>query len=296
MSESLPVGQAQDAAASAATRSKVVLSTEAQMGPLRAVAALLTSVWGESPEGAPLPPDVLRAISHAGCNVTVAREGSGRLVGTAVAIVSPDSPSAYSLIAAVAPDANDRGIGFALKQYQRYWALQRGLVSMIWTFDPLVSRNARFNLTKLGAHGAEYARDFYGEMTDAINAGPSDRLVAVWPLTSDHVIACSEGSPSTVDGPDLTESDSAEAGPDGEPFVVRDRGERWCRVPPDIVALRTRDPQQALSWRTRVGAVLESAFEAGYRATGVSRSGWYRLEADHPQHNEHSEQRERAKH
>ena len=41
---------------------------------------------------------------------------------------------------------------------------------MTWTFDPLVSRNARFNLTKLGAHAVEYLPDFYGAMEDGINS------------------------------------------------------------------------------------------------------------------------------
>ena len=47
---------------------------------------------------------------------------------------------------------------------------------MRWTYDPLVSRNARFNLVKLGAVGTEYAVDFYGPMRDGVNDGESDRL------------------------------------------------------------------------------------------------------------------------
>ena len=79
------------------------------------------------------------------------------------------------------------GVGFALKQHQRAWGLDRDLSEMTWTFDPLVSRNARFNLTKLGAHASEYAVDFYGPMMGEMNANDqSDRLVAVWPLTSDE--------------------------------------------------------------------------------------------------------------
>lgn len=51
-------------------------------------------------------------------------------------------------------------------------------------------------------------------------------------------------------------------------------------MPLDVVALRTSDPQQALAWRTRVGEVLVAAFEQGYRAGDMSRSGWYRLVQD----------------
>ncbi|MEO6998211.1 MAG: hypothetical protein ABI112_09015 [Terracoccus sp.] len=271
------VRQARDAADRAASFSNVEVGNEDATNRLRDVAALLTHVWGSLPSGAPLPPDVLRAITHAGCNVTVAHDRDGRLLGTAVAIVSPDGVSAYSLITAVAPDVSDRGIGFALKLHQRAWALERGFTMMNWTFDPLVSRNARFNLTKLGAHCDEYLPDFYGPMADQINAGASDRLAAVWPLTDQRSVACSEGQPPPVLLPDFSPDDVAATGPDGQPFVVDVAGARWCRVPVDIVVLRRRNPDEASQWRTRVGEVLVEAFSSGFRATGVTRSGWYRL-------------------
>lgn len=271
------VRQARDAADRAASFSNVEVGNEHSMDRLRDVAGLLTNVWGSLPSGAPLPPDVLRAITHAGCNVTVAHDDDGRLLGAAVAIVSPDGVSAYSLITAVAPDVSDRGIGFALKLHQRAWALERGFTTMNWTFDPLVSRNARFNLTKLGAHCDEYLPDFYGPMADAINAGASDRLVAVWPLADQRTVACSEGQPPPVDLPVYTPDDVSATGPDGHPFVVDVAGARWCRVPVDIVVLRRRNPEEASQWRTRVGEVFMAAFGSGYRATGVTRSGWYRL-------------------
>ncbi len=271
------IRQARYAADRAASFSNVEVGNEHAMDRLRDVAGLLTNVWGSLPSGAPLPPDVLRAITHAGCNVTVAHDDAGRLLGTAVAIVSPDGVSAYSLITAVAPDVSDRGIGFALKLHQRAWALERGFTTMNWTFDPLVSRNARFNLTKLGAHCDEYLPDFYGPMADAINAGASDRLMAVWPLADQRSVACSEGQPPPVDLPDYTPDDVSATGPDGHPFVVDVAGARWCRVPVDIVMLRRRNPDEASAWRTRVGEVFMAAFGSGYRATGVTRSGWYRL-------------------
>ena len=271
------VRQARFAADRAASFSKVEVGNEHAMDRLRDVAGLLTHVWGSLPSGAPLPPDVLRAITHAGCNVAVAHDDDRRLLGTAVAIVSPDGVSAYSLITAVAPDVSDRGIGFALKLHQRAWALERGFTTMMWTFDPLVSRNARFNLTKLGAHCDEYLPDFYGPMADAINAGASDRLAAVWPLADQRSVACSEGHPPPVDLPDYTPDDVSATGPDGHPFVVDVAGARWCRVPVDIVMLRRRNPDEASAWRARVGEVFMEAFGSSYRATGVTRSGWYRL-------------------
>ena len=272
------VRQAQDAAARAATLARVWVVDEDAMERLRDIAALFVTVWGTSPSGAPLPADLLRSISHAGCNVTAAYAEGGALRGAAVAIVSPDNSSMYSLIAGVLPDVADAGVGFALKQHQRAWAIARGLDTMTWTFDPLVSRNARFNLTKLGAHAAEYVRDFYGPMEDELNANDeSDRLVAVWPLTTPQSIACSEGLPLSVELPAFTARDVRATGPDGKPVLVEAGGSLWCRVPGDIVALRGVDPDEATAWRARMREIFTTAFASGHTARGVTRAGWYRL-------------------
>ena len=247
------------------------------MEQLIEIEALLVSVWGTAQHGAPIPVDLLRSIGHAGCNITAAYDGTGMLCGAAVAIISPDA-STYSLIAGVLTTAADAGVGFALKQHQRAWALARGLERMSWTFDPLVSRNARFNLTKLGAHAVEYIPNFYGLMHDGINANDeSDRLVAVWPLVSQRAIACSLGETEVVELPAFTSSDVRAVGPDGEPSLVSAADALWCRVPTDIVALRSQSPIEAAAWRSDVRDVFRSAFSSGHSANGVTRSGWYRL-------------------
>ncbi|QTG79555.1 hypothetical protein [Arthrobacter crystallopoietes] len=269
---------AEEAAATAAARAGVRVVDEHDRERLRDVEELLISIWGMSPHGAPVPFDLLRSISHAGCNVSAAYRTDGVLCGAAVGIVSPGGRTTYSLIAGVLPGTADKGVGFALKQHQRAWSLARGIDTMTWTFDPLVSRNARFNLTKLGAHATEYARDFYGEMQDDINANDeSDRLVAVWPLTSTRSINCSEGS---VEEPQLPEADLVsilEYGPDSGPLLRETPGNLWCRAPQDIVALRAANPGEASQWRLTIRGIFESAFASGYRATGVTRTGWYRL-------------------
>ena len=57
---------------------------------------------------------------------------------------------------------------------------------MRWTFDPLVARNAYFNLHKLGAVADRFERNFYGEMTDTLNRGErTDRVVVRWDLDRD---------------------------------------------------------------------------------------------------------------
>ncbi|MGY3320032.1 GNAT family N-acetyltransferase [Arthrobacter sp. TE12232] len=270
--------QAGEAAAAAASRAGVRVIDEHDRDKLRDVEGLLIAIWGMSPHGAPVPFDLLRSISHAGCNVSAAYNADGALRGAAVGIVSPGGAATYSLIAGVLPGAADKGVGFALKQHQRAWSLARGIETMTWTFDPLVSRNARFNLTKLGAHAFEYARDFYGEMQDDINANDeSDRLVAVWPLSSRRSISCSEGSVEELELPETALNNILEYGPDSRPVLLETPDTLWCRAPQDIVALRAADSDEAGLWRLRIRGIFEPAFASGYNASGVTRTGWYRL-------------------
>ena len=62
----------------------------------------------------------------------------------------------HSHILGVLPGSETHGLGFDLKQHQRRWCLARGVTVMEWTTDPLVRRNAYFNVTKLGAEAPTY--------------------------------------------------------------------------------------------------------------------------------------------
>lgn len=271
------VAQAARAATSAARRAGVSVTEEEDMESLRAVSALLEAVWGRGTEGVPLNSEILRSLVHAGGCVSVARDADGVLVGAAALSIAAPAGSTYSLIAAAAPDHGDRGVGHAVKLQQRAWAVSSGYDAMLWTFDPLVSRNARFNLAKLGALAAEYEHSFYGRMTDDVNGeDDSDRLVARWDLTSRRTVAATEGTALDPDGP----ADAAEVlrtGADGRPMVRRDERGLWCRVPPDIVAMRRDDPDQAARWRLSVREVLTGALEDGLTASHMTRDGWYLL-------------------
>ncbi|KOV59141.1 chorismate synthase [Streptomyces sp. MMG1121] len=240
----------------------VTLRTVHDVAGLAAVADYFSDVWRTPRTAPPYPAEVLHSLVHAGGAVHAAYDGP-RLAGAAVAVLGAGD-STYSLVAAA-----DRGLGHEVKLAQRAWAQGRGARTMRWTFDPLVGRNARFNLAKLGAAGTEYLVDFYGPMADGVNDGDeSDRLTVTWELgaprrsygTTDH-----QGAP--VAGP----------APDGGPLVRRDDRRLWCRVPDDVVALRAADPALALRWRHAVREVFVAAFADGFRATGMSRDGWYTL-------------------
>lgn len=276
------VAQAERAAEAAGRLSGVTLGEVEDMAELRAVSSLFESVWGRTPEGVPVNSEVLRSLVHAGGCVTTALDQNGALLGAAALTLAEPAGSTYSLIAAVSPAAVDRGVGRAVKLRQRAWALQRGYASMVWTFDPLVSRNARFNLAKLGAVARQYAVGFYGEMSDRINgADEADRLVATWLLDSPGVVAASEGIAADPAGP-AQDAEALADGPDGMPLARFDTTGLWVRVPSDVVELRGTDPSAAQQWRTAVRRALVDAFVDSRAATHMTRHGWYLLEEASP--------------
>ena len=263
--------RARQAAAEVAERAGVRIAPVQDVAGIGAAERFLAGVWRTPKESPPLPAEVLRSLCHAGGSVLAARAGD-ELVGAAVAVFEPPATRAvYSLIAGAA--TSDRGIGLALKLAQRAWALERGATAMSWTFDPLVGRNARFNLVKLGARAVDYVVDFYGPMGDGINAGDeTDRLTIRWDLLADPPAGTDDA------GEDRQGAESTAVAPDGGPLSARAGQLRWCRVPRDVVALRAEDPAAAMAWRRAVRGVLTEAFEDGYVGTAMSRDGWYRLE------------------
>ncbi len=241
-----------------------MISELQELDDLRALAQLFADIW-ERPADPPIDSDVLMALAQSG-NYVAGAHLDGRLVGGLVGWLG-----------------GVRGLGFELKQHQRNWCLDRGLKAMEWTFDPLVRRNAYFNLNKLGAEAGKYLVNLYGEMRDGLNAGEeSDRLLITWRLDSALAEDAAAGRPHDPAAEDLQRwriDTLLTVGPGGEPVPASSVARVvMCQVPDDIVALRRSDPQLARTWRMAVRKALSSAFEGGYRVTGVTRTGWYILE------------------
>ena len=99
-------------------------------------------------------------------------------------------PYLHSHMLAVTPAYRNQGLGTALKLAQREDALDRGILRMTWTFDPLAAKNAYLNLHRLGAVARRYSPDFYGISSSRLQGGlPTDRLHAEWWLQSPRVCA-----------------------------------------------------------------------------------------------------------
>lgn len=268
--------QAADAAALAAG---VSVREVTELAELAAVVDLYAAIWGRG-DNPPLSVELLRALSKAGNYVGAAFDGD-RLVGACVGFFhAPSEDALHSHIAGVHPDVAGRHVGFALKLHQRAWAMLRGVSAIAWTFDPLVSRNAYFNLTKLAARPVEYLTNFYGPMLDTINGDDdTDRLLVRWSLRDPAVVEACSGrtTPALVD--DEVAAGAVVGvglGSDGGPEPGRlDGATVLVAVPGDIGALRASDPVLAQRWRAAVREALTALVADGGRVTGFDRNGWY---------------------
>jgi predicted GNAT superfamily acetyltransferase len=270
--------QAADAAALAAG---VTVRELTGLKDLSEVVDLFATIWGRS-DNPPVTLELLRAFTKAGNYVGGAFDGD-RLVGACVGFFhAPAEDALHSHIAGVGAQVPGRHVGYALKLHQRAWALLRGVSEIAWTFDPLVSRNAYFNVVKLAGRPVEYLPDFYGPMGDAINGDTdSDRLLVRWRLRDPEVVVACSG---------LRRPDSAEVALAGGAVVALGRDElespvrgrldgatSLVAVPRDIEALRLADPALAHRWRLEVRQALESLMADGARIIGFDRTGWYVL-------------------
>lgn len=278
------VRQAVDAAGRAAAAAEARLVELQALEDLDAVVALLDDVWGRE-VGHAVPRDLLVAMTHAGNQVTGAYRDA-RLVGATAALLGrhDDVLHLHSHITGVRTGVQGRGVGWALKQHQRAWALQRGITQVRWTFDPLVRRNAVFNLVKLGARPVAFLENCYGALEDELNRGlPTDRLLIVWELTQQRVRAASEGEFHTPDLDNLRRVGAREVlvEDDGRPRRDAPEGARLLiQIPADIESVRVQDRELAAEWATALRTTLGTALERGYRVTGITRDGWYVLAAD----------------
>jgi predicted GNAT superfamily acetyltransferase len=254
-----------------------------ELEELRELEDLFAAIW-QSPEEPPVKADILRALSHSGNYVVAARVGK-RMVGGLVGWLGGTAHDLHmhSHILGIVADSQVQGLGFELKQHQRAWCLDRDVKVMEWTTDPLVRRNAYFNLHKLGANAREYLVNFYGVMSDGLNAGEeSDRLLISWQLDSPRAVAAAAGDAAEPDLDELIRAGAGavlSVGAEGEPVEAASSARVLiCQVPEDVVELRRSDAAMARSWRLALRRALGDALAAGYHVSDATRAGWYVLE------------------
>lgn len=276
------VRKAVAAADEAAERGGLTIRKLDDIGQIEDAVELFREIWGRR-ERDILGVATMRALSHSGNYVYGAYTDSG-MVGAIAGFLGwhKGMMQLHSHVLGVSPAAQDRKVGFTLKEHQRGWALSKGIRIVTWTYDPLVRRNAYFNLAKLGAVVTAYYQSFYGLMNDEINSSDeSDRVLIQWDLASPRAIEASRGR--GLDVADSQQERAAEivlAVGDGEVPIGRaaSADTLLVAIPRDIVQLRRRDPVLAHRWRLVLREILGDRLRAGYITTGMTREGYYVLE------------------
>ncbi len=183
----------------------------------------------------------------------------------------------------VLPQYQDLGIGMKLKLAQRDQMLRQGIDLIVWTYDPLLGKNAALNIEKLGGVVRHYARDIYGAVNNPLQVGLStDRFLVEWMLMSDRV---RERIRSTGPRPqaenwlsekkyrfvnyvswegNLPRPMAQDLEMDDEMLLVQ--------IPPDLNVIKKVDLSIARGWRESTRDIFETYFKRGYIVTGFARS------------------------
>jgi len=201
--------------------------------------------------GTEITPNLLQAMIHSGAYLSGAFI-DGECVGAAFAFpATTGGPHLHSHMTAVIDKFRDKGIGHALKVDQYKWAKQNNYKEITWTFDPLVARNAKLNILKLGVDISAYYPNFYGDMPDELNAGDeSDRVMASLKVVGDAP------TPRT-----------AISAPDKSAVLIE--------IPSDIVAIRVKDIAENLRWRRLVRDQFVGVLARGGKVVGFSVNNEY---------------------
>jgi predicted GNAT superfamily acetyltransferase len=201
--------------------------------------------------GTEITPNLLQAMVHSGAYLSGAFI-DGKCVGAAFAFpATTGGLHLHSHMTAVLDEFRDKGIGYALKVDQYRWAKQNNYKEITWTFDPLVARNAKLNILKLGVDISAYYPNFYGDMPDELNAGDeSDRVMASLKVLGDAPI------PRT-------------------PISAPDKSSVLIAIPGDIVAIRGKDLAENLRWRREVRDKFVGALARGGKVVGFSVNNEY---------------------
>lgn len=265
---------------SRSTLPNIVIRDLASFEDLSQVTAVEKEVWGMADEDS-LPLTLTIACQAAG-NIFLGAFDRERLVGFALGFFGREhgQTTIHSHMLAVLERYRRLELGFRLKQTQRERALALGVREMTWTFDPLQSRNAHFNFTKLGIVSDTYKVDFYGpETTSMLHRNGTDRLWVRWPLNSRRVRDRLAGKSARTEALDALQhlaplvrfnGDGRPARADLPESLARQRV--GIEIPGEILDVERADMGLAREWREATRWAFTAALQAGFYVAEYCRS------------------------
>jgi chorismate synthase len=258
-----------DASAPDRAASDVEIRPARMRSDFQACVALQNQVWGRGFSEA-VPASLLQAVSYVGGLVLGAFDRDGTLLGFVFGITGVKDGRAvhWSHLLAVHGSARNLGIGQRLKEYQRSELARQGIAEMLWTFDPLLAKNAHLNLNLLGARVVQFAPDMYGTTVTPLHHGlPTDRFLVAChtagePAARHGAIAEAAGAPLLTLEPHAGDELADTRHP---PARLR------LEIPTDFQQLMTTSAARAAEWHANVRAHLQWALAHGYEVTGLHR-------------------------
>ena len=233
---------------------------------------LQRETWGEDFVDV-VPATILMVSQRVGGVSAGAFDADGRLLGFVFGIsgIRDGELAHWSDMLAVRPEARGAGLGKRLKHFQRDQLLKRGIRRMLWTYDPLVARNANLNLNGLGARPVEYVVNMYGDTRSSLHAGlDTDRFVVEWRLD--------EGAPAKKGEAGPARKGAATVDTGAAPLVDPEWLDRERRLPTDpcvrvaapadIDGLKATDPACARAWQQAQRRAFTWYLANGYRVSG----------------------------
>ena len=266
------------------TAQQIVIRDLKSIDDLSQLKAVEKEVWGMTDDDT-LPLTLAIALRASG-NIFIGAfdkdKDKDKLVGFAFGFLGREhgQTTLHSHMLAVLDAYRHLDLGSRLKQAQRERAMAMGVHEMTWTFDPLQSRNAHFNFSKLGVVSDTYKVDFYGpETSSMLHRNGTDRLWVRWILNSRRVrdrLAGKNARAETLDALRLL-APLVRFDPSGKPGRA-DLAESLARqrvsieIPGDILEVERADMGLAREWRDATRWAFREAMKAGFFVAEFCRS------------------------
>jgi predicted GNAT superfamily acetyltransferase len=263
-----------------ALKPEIIIRTLETIADLEGVLRLEKEIW--ELQDADVTPLTLAVAAKAAGSIWLGAFDGRELIGFAFAMPSLEHGRLgfHSHMVGVRASHQGRNIGYQLKLAQRQRALALGVKEMTWTFDPLRSRNAHLNFSRLGVVSDSYRIDFYGPQTSsALHTNGTDRLWVTWHIAESRVelrLAGKDPRPEVVDAlkhlEPLVRFNGDGLPAEGAPPPALARQRIAIEIPGNIGLIEQSDRELAHRWRLATRRAFTEALKAGFIVKEFCRS------------------------